>query len=255
MADIDFFILTGVNKMKDNEILDVLAFSPHPDDVEMGCGGLLLKLKDIGYRTGIIDLTYAELSTNGNLQTRAAETDEASSILKLDIRENLGLEDGNITNDKESRRKIIDSIRKYRPKIVFTPYYKDRHPDHEDASRLLKSAIFISGLEKFKTGLNFYRPAIVINYMLHNEFSPSFIVDISKYYDEKLRAVAAYRSQFYSETDKRVMTHIASRHFFNIVNSRHQCMGLKIRAESGEPYYIENSIRIDDPIEFFNYLE
>lgn len=240
--------------MNNNTALDVLAFSPHPDDAEMGCGGLLLKLKDCGYRTGIIDLTRAELSTNGDPETRAGETDEASRILKLDIRENLGLEDANIINDRSSRRKIIDPIRKYRPKMVLTPYHIDRHPDHENASKLLRDAIFISGLEKFETDMDFYRPAIVLNYMLQYEFRPGFIVDISDYYDEKSRAVAAYRSQFYSDKDKRAMTHIASKHFFDIINSRHQCMGLKIRAEFGEPYYIGNSIKVDDPIKFFGYL-
>jgi len=240
--------------MKKNIALDVLAFSPHPDDAEMGCGGLLLKLKDCGYRTGIIDMTRAELSTNGDPETRAGETEEASRILKLDIRENLGLEDANIINDRTSRRKVIDSIRKYRPEMVLTPYHIDRHPDHENASKLLRDAIFISGLAKFETDMDFYRPSIVLNYMLQYEFRPGFIVDISDYYDEKSRAVAAYKSQFYSDTSKRVITHIASKHFFDIINSRHQCMGLKIKAEFGEPYYIESSIRVDDPIKFFDYL-
>jgi bacillithiol biosynthesis deacetylase BshB1 len=221
----------------------------------MGCGGLLLKLKDKGYRTGIIDLTRAELSTNGDLNTRAAETAEASRILKLDIRENLELEDANIINDKASRLKIIDAVRKYRPSMALIPYSKDRHPDHENSYKLLKDALFISGLPKFETGAGYYRLPVILNYMLHYEFKPSFIVDISEYYDEKFRAVAAYKSQFYSDTRKRIMTHIASKHFFDIINSRHQCMGLKIKAQFGEPYHIEDGIKIDDPIEFFNYID
>ncbi len=235
--------------------IDVIAFSPHPDDAEMGCGGLLLKLKDKGYSTGIIDLTRAELSTNGDLETREKETKEASKILGLDIRENLGLEDGNINNDPESRLKVINSIRKYRPDLVLIPFWKDRHPDHENSHKLLKDAIFISGLRKFKTGLDNHRPYAVISYMLHYEFKPSFIVDISQYYKQKSSAVAAYASQFYSDVPKEEITHIASRYFFNIVNSRHQCSGLKVKAEYGEPYYMESGIRIDDPLEFFKYLK
>ncbi|MBL7123891.1 MAG: bacillithiol biosynthesis deacetylase BshB1, partial [Actinobacteria bacterium] len=184
--------------------IDALAFSPHPDDAEMGCGGLLLKLKDKGYRTGIIDLTRAELSTNGNLKTREEEIKEASKILGLDIRENLGLEDANIKNDYDSRLKVISAIRKYRPGLALIPFWRDRHPDHENSYKLLKDAIFISGLEKFKTGLDSYRPDVVINYMLHYEFKPSFIVDISQYYDKKFSAVAAYKSQFYSDVAKKV---------------------------------------------------
>ncbi|MBE3089127.1 MAG: bacillithiol biosynthesis deacetylase BshB1 [Actinobacteria bacterium] len=235
--------------------IDALAFSPHPDDAEMGCGGLLLKLKDKGYRTGIIDLTRAELSTNGNLKTREEEIKEASKILGLDIRENLGLEDANIKNDYDSRLKVISVIRKYRPGLALIPFWRDRHPDHENSYKLLKDAIFISGLKKFKTGLDSYRPDVVINYMLHYEFKPSFIVDISKYYNKKFSAVAAYKSQFYSDVVKKVMTHIASKYFFDIINSRHQCSGLKIRSEYGEPYYIESDIKIDDPLEFFKYLK
>jgi bacillithiol biosynthesis deacetylase BshB1 len=235
--------------------IDALAFSPHPDDAEMGCGGLLLKLKDKGYRTGIIDLTRAELSTNGNLKTREEEIKEASKILGLDIRENLGLEDANIKNDYDSRLKVISAIRKYRPGLALIPFWRDRHPDHENSYKLLKDAIFISGLKKFKTGLDSYRPDVVINYMLHYEFKPSFIVDISQYYNKKFSAVAAYKSQFYSDVAKKVMTHIASKYFFDIINSRHQFSGIKIRSEYGEPYYIESDIRIDDPLEFFKYLK
>jgi len=235
--------------------IDALAFSPHPDDAEMGCGGLLLKLKDKGYRTGIIDLTRAELSTNGNLKTREEEIKEASKILGLDIRENLELEDANIKNDYDSRLKVISAIRKYRPGLALIPFWRDRHPDHENSYKLLKDAIFISGLKKFKTGLDSYRPDVVINYMLHYEFKPSFIVDISQYYNKKFSAVAAYKSQFYSDVAKKVMTHIASKYFFDIINSRHQCSGLKIRSEYGEPYYIESDIKIDDPLEFFKYLK
>ncbi len=241
--------------MVTGKTIETLAFGPHPDDAEMGCGGLLLKLKDKGYKTGIIDLTRAELSTNGDLKTRGKETSAASRILKLDIRENLELEDANIKNDIKSRIKIIDTIRKYRPKMVLIPYFKDRHPDHENSFKLLKDSIFISGLQKFKTAHDYFRPQMVFNYMLNFEFEPSFIVDITDYYEEKLKAVAAYRSQLYSETEKKVQTYIASKYFFDIVNSRHKGNGLKVMSEYGEPYYTEFNIKIDDPIEFFKYLE
>ena len=175
--------------------------------------------------------------------------------MKLDIRINLELEDANIVNDLESRSKVIDVVREYKPQMALIPYHVDRHPDHENSFKLLKDALFISGLPKFETGAEAHRPPVILNYMLHHEFKPSFVVDISEYYDDKFRAVAAYKSQFYSDTSKRIMTHVASKHFFDIINSRHQCMGLKIRAEFGEPYHIENGIKIDDPIQFFDYIK
>jgi len=240
--------------MKDKSI-DVIAFGPHPDDAELGCGGLLLKLKSMGYSTGIIDLTEALLSSNGDPKTRRYETAEASKILKLDIRENLKLEDSNIVNDKPSRKKVIDAVRKYRPRMALIPYHKDRHPDHENSYKLLKDALFISGLIKFETGVDSHRPSIILNYMLHHEFKPSFIVDISEYYEDKFRAAAAYKSQFYSDMSKKVMTYIASKDFSDVIRVRHRSMGSRIRAEYGEPYLVEQSMRVDDPLKFFNYLE
>lgn len=234
--------------------VDILAFGAHPDDAETGCGGLLLKSKDTGHKTGIIDLTQGELSTNGNLEIRKKETDKASGILKLDVRENLKLEDGNIKNDSDSRLKVAEAIRKYRPKVALIPFWKDRHPDHENSYKLLKDSIFISGLKKFITDCDFYRPSVVISYMLHYEFKPTFIVDISKYYKEKIKAVAAYESQFYSSTEKTVVTHIGSKHYHDMIGNRCRYYGLKIKSEYGEPYFAEFNIRIDDPVKFFQYL-
>ncbi len=234
--------------------IDVLAFSPHPDDAEMGCGGLLLKLKDKGYSTGIVDLSRAELSTNGDPETRRKETAKASKILGLDVRENLGLEDGNIKNDFDSRLKVINAVRKYMPRLTLIPFKFDRHPDHENAYKLLKDAIFISGLKKFKTEFGHHRPYVIMSYMLHYEFRPSFIVDISRYYKKKLEAVAAYKSQFYTGTGRKMTTYIASKYFFDVINSRHKCLGLKVRSEYGEPYHIEFDIKVEDPLELFKYM-
>ncbi|MBM3704924.1 MAG: bacillithiol biosynthesis deacetylase BshB1 [Actinobacteria bacterium] len=234
--------------------INVIAFSPHPDDAEMGCGGLLLKLKDTGYTTGIIDLTEAELSTNGDLNTRRKETREASGILKLDLRLNLDLGDCRIKNDPDSRIKIIDVLREFRPVLTVIPYRTDRHPDHENSYKLLKDAFFISGLEKFDTGKKPYRPAAVISYMLNNQFKPSFIVDISKYYRAKMEACKSYKSQFYSTGMEQKATFINSKYFREMITSRDKCYGLKIRADYGEPYYIEDDIKIEDPVKFFSYL-
>ncbi|MDD5659097.1 MAG: bacillithiol biosynthesis deacetylase BshB1 [Actinomycetota bacterium] len=235
-------------------IINVLAFAPHPDDAEMGCGGLLLKLKSLGYKTGIIDLTQGELSSNGNLEIRKKETQDASDILKLDVRENLKLQDGNITNDPESRNKIIDVIRTYKPSIMLIPFHIDRHPDHENAYKLLKDSVFVSGLVKYERALKAYRPDIILNYMLHFEFKPSFITDITEVFDKKVEAVTAYKSQFFNLNKKDVITHISTKAFKDILYNRSNYFGLKINAVYGEPYFINSSIRINDPIKFFDYV-
>lgn len=234
--------------------IDFMAFAPHPDDAEMGCGGLLLKMKDQGYRTGIVDLSRSELSSNGDLSTRAEETREASRILRLDVRQNIGIEDANIANHPENRKKIVDVLRTYRPKMVAMPYRTDRHPDHENVYRLIRESIFVSGLSKYETGQEAYRPDIVISYMLHTEFEPSFIVDISPYFSLKEQAVKAYRSQFYSDSKREVLTYIASKDFEDILYTRFRYYGLKIKARYGEPYAIASPIKIDDPITFFDYV-
>ncbi|MHB1253117.1 MAG: bacillithiol biosynthesis deacetylase BshB1 [Candidatus Humimicrobiaceae bacterium] len=234
---------------------DVLAFGPHPDDVEMGCGGLLIKLKKIGYKTGIIDLTRGELSSNGDIETRMGETRAASEVLGLDVRENLNLQDGNIINDIESRNRIIEMLRKYQPKMVLLPYYKDRHPDHENAHKLIKDSVFISGLIRYQTSMDFFRPDIVLNYMLHFEFTPSFIVDIADELEKKVEAVTAYKSQFFSTVEKDVVTHISTKSFKDILHTRAKYFGLKINSSAGEAYFINSKIKINDPLDFFNYVK
>jgi bacillithiol biosynthesis deacetylase BshB1 len=234
---------------------DVLAFGPHPDDVEMGCGGLLVKLKKIGYKTGIIDLTRGELSSNGDIETRTRETRAASEVLGIDVRENLNLQDGNIINDIESRNRIIEMLRKYQPKMVLFPYYKDRHPDHENAHKLIKDSVFISGLVRYKTSMDFFRPDIVLNYMLHFEFTPSFIVDIADELEKKVEAVTAYKSQFFSTVEKDVVTHISTKSFNDILHTRAKYFGLKINSTAGEAYFINSKIKINDPLDFFNYVK
>jgi bacillithiol biosynthesis deacetylase BshB1 len=233
--------------------VDVLAFSPHPDDADMGCGGLLLKLKSIGYTTGIIDVTEAELSSNGDPDTRKKETLNASKILKLDVRKNLKISDGAVANNGENRLKIIEIIRKYKPSLAIIPYEKDRHPDHENSSKLLKDAIFISGLKNFKTDSQFHKPKIVISYMLNYQFNHSFIVDISDYYIQKMEAFTAYESQFLGEGGGQ-QTYINSRYFYDFITSRNKYYGLKINVEYGEPFFIDSDIKIDNPVKFFDYI-
>ncbi len=235
--------------------IDIIAFSAHPDDAEMGCGGLLLKLKDRGYKTGIIDLTRGELSTNGDLKIRAEETEKATQILNLDVRDNLGLEDGNLINNLQSRKKIVGAIRKYRPGMVIIPYKKDRHPDHENAHKLLKDSIFAAGLSRFEPDAKNHRPHIIASYMLHYEFKPSFIVDISDYFKKKMKAVTCYRSQLGNNFKKNIPTWLTSKYFKDFLSSRDKCYGLKILAQYGEPYRAEYSIRVDNPLKFFNYLK
>ena len=230
--------------------LDILVFAAHPDDAELSMGGTIAKFTSQGLKVGVADLTKAELSTRGNVITRAKETAAASKILKLKIRENLGIKDGNISSSPENVKKVVTLIRKYKPTIVFAPYFNDRHPDHIDASHLIKRAVFSAGLEKFKTIIAGksqiqYRPKKIFYYMQTYLFQPTFIVDISEYFEQKMKSVNEYQSQFHNPAFKNEDTFISKPEFLDYVKSRAEFYGFQLRKKYGEPFYCEENIEYD----------
>lgn len=225
--------------------LDALFFAAHPDDVELSCGGMIIKLVSSGKKVGIIDLTQGELSTRGNLKSRAIETKNASKALGIHIRENLKISDGNIENTEKNRRKIIVTVRKYRPKYVFAPYNHDRHPDHINASRLLTESFFYSGLPKIKTKHPAYRPEKVLYYAQHYDIPASFIFDISDVFDKKIEVVKCYKTQFFTD-EKGPQTYISGKAFSDNFEARAIGWGFKIGVKYGEPYFTESGIKITE---------
>ena len=231
--------------------VDCLAFGAHPDDVELFCGGTLVKLKRLGYTTAVCDLTRGELSTNGDLPTRRRETDKASELLGLDKRVNLEIADGNISMTPENRDLVIRLIRELRPQVVLAPYWEDRHPDHIAAAQLVKNALFYSGLSKIQTGLPAYRPALVLFYMLHFLFQPTVIVDISEDYETKMQSIQAYHSQFIRTKKSDKKTYI-NNNFLESIAARAQLYGFQAGCVYGEPFFHNGPIKIDNIIEFFS---
>ena len=227
--------------------LDVLVFAAHPDDAELSMGGTIARFTFNKLKVGVVDLTRAELSTRGDIDTRVKETAAATKILKLKVRENLGIKDGGITFSQDSLKKVVCLIRKYKPSIAFAPYFNDRHPDHIDVSNLLKRAVFSSGLEKFKTSLSgkpqqAYRPKKIFYYMQTYLFQPSFIVDISEFFDIKKKSFDAYKSQFHNPVIKKGDTFISKPEFLDYVEARAKFYGFQIRKKYGEPFYCEEDI-------------
>jgi bacillithiol biosynthesis deacetylase BshB1 len=230
--------------------LDILVFAAHPDDAELSMGGTIAKFTSQGLNVGVADLTKAELSTRGNVITRAKETAAASKVLKLKIRENLGIKDGNISSSQENVKKVVTLIRKYKPTIVFAPYFNDRHPDHIDASHLIKRAVFSSGLEKFKTLVAGksqlqYRPKKIFYYMQTYLFQPTFIVDISEHFGQKMKSVNEFKSQFHNPAFKKEDTFISKPEFIDYVKARAEFYGFQLRKKYGEPFYCEENIEYD----------
>jgi bacillithiol biosynthesis deacetylase BshB1 len=226
--------------------LDALFFGTHPDDVEITCGGTVILLSRNGKKTGIIDLTKGELSTRGNLKIRQEETKSASRILGIKYRSNLGLKDGNIVNNAQSRIKIIKLLRQLKPQIIFAPYPDDRHPDHINSSSLIRESAFYSGLGKIKTGiLNPFRPSRIFYYRHSHDIPVSFIVDISSTFELKMKAIKAYKTQFYSPDLKEPETYISSKLFIENIETRAKYFGFKIGVKYGEPFYSIENIKIN----------
>ena len=227
--------------------LDALVFAAHPDDAELGMGGTIIKLITSGKKIGLVDLTKAELSTRGNVKLREKEAEKAAKLMKLSFRENLGIPDGDISLSDSNLRKVIVTLREYQPKIIFAPYLNDRHPDHIDASVLIKRAMFKSGLTKYESSFKgkkqpAYRPAKLFYYMQTYTFIPTFVVDISSTFKDKMKAVMAFKSQFYTSGKKEPSTFISSKNFISYVEARAEYYGFGIGKKYGEPFYCEEAI-------------
>ena len=222
--------------------LDFLAFGAHPDDVELGCGATIAKLVSQGKKVGIVDLTRGELGTRGSAEIRTKETKEASKILGITIRENMGFKDGFFRNDKEHQLKIIQVIRKYQPDFVFCNAPDDRHIDHPKGSQLIVEASFLSGLTKINTDDSLgnaqmqWRPKNIYHYIQWKNLDPDFIFDVSGFHNTKMDAVKCYSSQFYDPKSKEPETPISTKNFMNFVQSRANDFGRLIGVEHGEGF-------------------
>ncbi len=234
--------------------LDALAFGAHPDDVELTCAGTLIKLNTRGYKTGVINLTRAELSTRGTPELRQKEFDEAAKIMGVAIHKAMDIPDGNIEINWLNKMKVIREIREYRPGIIFIPYWEDRHPDHSNASTLIREAAFLAGLKKIDTGQEPHRPYKVIFHQSRFEFKPTFIVDISDHHEQKLRAIMAYQSQFFHpemHTHGQDQVYISRPAFIEAIINRAKQYGAYIGVAYGEPFLVREAIKLDDPVAFF----
>ena len=225
--------------------LDILVFGAHPDDVELGCGGAVIKEVKAGKSVGIIDLTRGELGTRGTAETRTAETKLATEIMGVAIRENMNFKDGFFKDDEDHKLALIEKIRKYQPEIVITNAVSDRHPDHGRGSQITVDACFLAGLEKIETGQQVWRPKAIYHYIQFNNLTPDIVVDISLEMEGKLQAVKAYSTQFFNPKSEESETIISSQGFLDSVSYRAQDLGRQVNCEYAEGFLAHQMPKVD----------
>ena len=227
--------------------VDVLAIAAHRDDVELTCGGTLLRAAALGRRTAIVDLTAGEMGTRGSAVLRAREASRAASILEVSARENLGLPDAGIENTPETREAVIRAIRRYRPRVVIAPSQAGRHPDHRVAAELVRDACFLAGLAKLLPELPPHRPRKVVHTLTYREdpIKPTFVVDVSAVFERKLEAIRCYGSQFDGLTQAGEV-YPNGEPLYDIVRHQAAHYGSLIRTRYGEPFFTTETMRVDD---------
>ena len=234
--------------------IDVLAFGAHPDDVELFCGGIMVTLADRGYRTGIVDLTRGELASQGTVDERAREAEAAAKVLGLAVRENLGLPDGFIDPSPDSPHLpiVVDALRRHRPELVLVPWLEERHPDHVAAATLLTRAVFFAGLRRFTTGTgeSAFAPRQTLYYEMRHRMPPSFIVDTSKAWERKTRAIACHASQV-TRRDASTSTLINSPLALQAIEARDRFRGSEIGVLHGEALRSTQAMGLVDPLAHF----
>jgi N-acetylglucosamine malate deacetylase 1 len=234
--------------------LDILAIGVHPDDIELGCSGTIINEIKRGKKVGILDLTQGELGTRGTIETRYQEAAEAAMIMGVSIRENLKMRDGFFRNDEEHQLQLITAIRKYQPSIILGNVLEDRHPDHGRAGHLIADACFLSGLAKIETkdengnAQPRWRPTYILHYLQDWYHEPDLIIDISDVFEQRMKAVQAYTTQFHTNSSDAggPQTYISTPGFLESVIARARQMGKRIGVKYAEGFVCEKNIGISN---------
>src|SRR5262245_59547765 len=205
--------------------IDLLVFGPPPDDLESGLGGTIARHTQAGHVVGLCDLTEGEMSSNGTVEDRREEALAAARVLGAAWRENLRWPDGGIAEAPDMIRSAVDLIRRCQPRTIAVPYWDDRHPDHVAASRVLRAAAFRSGLRRYETGADPWRPDWVCYYFINDGATPSFVVDVSAHYERKRAALDCFRSQFAPAATDAVPTRLTAATFRQLIERRDAQLG------------------------------
>ncbi len=230
--------------------LDALAVFSHPDDAELSVSGTLLRLKALGYRTGVLDMTRGEMGTRGTPEMRAEEAVAGARLMNLDLRLNLGQPDGHLWLTEEARTAVVRVLRSHKPKVLLTTHWDDPHPDHAVTCRIVRDAARLATMARYDEEGK--QPPVPMPAVMHSMFSrhtlPSFIVDVSDFVEEKMAAIRAHVSQFYQPGSEEPATRISDPAFLTQIEDRMRYFGSLIGVAAGEPFYVREALNVDDPI-------
>jgi N-acetylglucosamine malate deacetylase 1 len=233
--------------------VDILAIAAHPDDVELTCGGTLIKMAKNGYKTGILDLTAGEMGTRGTPETRAKEAARAAKILKVSWRGTLGVPDSDVQPSRQHKMRLAQVIRDLRPKTVIIPYWEARHPDHYHASTLAYEGCFLAGLKQLPLNGEPHRPFKILYATSFEGMPATFVVDISKEYAERRKAVLCYGSQFYpAKSEKKQKVFLAIDELDPKMDMLAKFWGQQIGVAYGEPFLQKELMVVEDVVELAN---
>ena len=229
--------------------LDLLAIAAHPDDVELTCGGTVLKMSEAGYRTGILDLTKGEMGTRGTPETRLREAARAAKILKVRVRRNLGLPDARLEMREEYKMAIAEVIRELKPQTVILPYWEGRHPDHYTAAKLGYEACFVAGLKNYPLSGSAFRPIKILYATADANARPTISVDITKQFERRRRAILAYGSQFRpKEKERRPRVALPLDQLEARMNLAASFYGRMIDVKYAEGFIVKEAMRVEDVV-------
>ena len=235
--------------------VDLLAIAAHPDDVELTCGGTLLKMAAQGYKTGILDLTAGEMGTRGTPETRAKEAAKAAKLLKVSWRGTLDVPDSDVQAIRQHKLRLARVIRERRPKTVILPYWEARHPDHYNASALGYEGCFLAGLKQLPIEGEAYRPFKILYSTAFADVRPTFVVDITEHYEKRRKAILCYQSQFRAQKGESAKAHQKARVFLAIDRLEEQMnllarqYGEMIGVRYGEPFLVKELMKVNDVVE------
>jgi bacillithiol biosynthesis deacetylase BshB1 len=229
--------------------LDLLAIAAHPDDVELTCGGTLIKMNQRGYKVGILDLTAGEMGSRGSAEIRRREAAAAARILGVHYRDNLGLPDARLEVNEENKLSVARKIRALQPHTVILPYWEGRHPDHYNAARMAYEGCFLAGLKRLPLEGEAFRPFKVLYSTVYYPVRPTFVVDITQQFERRRRAILAYASQFRPpRRGRRSKVHLPLDQLEQEVHLIARHYGQMVGVQYAEPFLVKEVMQVDDVV-------